>query len=173
MSLVENLNHPSKNSSRKLAWKSTCQELRACALKVRRCIITVSVRFDINAQCDPQNHRGGNAASLKKLVSLAPRLLPSSHLGDRFCRLRRGFPHNAKVKLIKSSGKIYAAEWPCHICPPHSRNKYLQSFDYRIRCSTSEPHLRRQPLGYLGVSLLTSQRLRGGLLSFFYEQIMC
>ena len=137
-------------------------------LKVRRCL-----RFDINAQCDPQNHRGGNAASLKKLVSLAPRLLPSSHLGDRFCRLRRGFPHNAKVKLIKSSGKIYAAEWPCHICPPHSRNKYLQSFDYRIRCSTSEPHLRRQPLGYLGVSLLTSQRLRGGLLSFFYEQIMC
>lgn len=71
-----------------------------------------------------------------------------------------------KVKLIKSSGKICAADRLCHFCPAH-----------RIRCSTSEPHLRHQPLGYiLYLSwcslLLTSQR--GGLLSFFflYEQ-MC
>ena len=41
----------------------------------------------------------------------------------------------------------------------------LQSFDYRIRCSTSEPHFRHQPsflvifYSYLGVNLLlTSQR---------------
>ena len=81
-------------------------------LKVRRCtIITISVRFDTNAQCDPQNHRGDNAVSFKKLVSVAPRLLPSSHLGDSFGRLRRGFfLIMPKVKLTKSSGKIYAAE---------------------------------------------------------------
>lgn len=60
-------------------------------LKVRRCIITISVRFDINAQCDPQNHRGDSAVSLKKLASVIPRLLLSSHLGDSFCRFRRGF----------------------------------------------------------------------------------
>ena len=47
-------------------------------LKVRRCtIITISVRFDTNAQCDPQNHRGDSAVSLKKLASVIPRLLLS------------------------------------------------------------------------------------------------
>ena len=65
-------------------------------LKVRRCIIiTISIRFDINAQCDPQNHRGDNAVTLKKLVSVAPRLLPSSHLGDSFLPSPSWFfPHN-------------------------------------------------------------------------------
>jgi hypothetical protein len=77
-------------------------------LKVGRCII--SVRFDINTQCDPQNHRGERQSqetrqrrsSIITIGSFRRQFLPSP---SWFFFLIMPI-----VKLIKSSGNIYAAD---------------------------------------------------------------